>query len=311
MALGTAQPMDKYRTTAFPQPFDLGWETMKMSATEHSAGGGGYRLNLQSAIDFQAALLGIAGHDLRQPLAVIQLTYEWLGAPVRTKSDQELLELGQMAVKRLTEQLDRLAAAIHLYEQTKSIEISSIEVAPVLWQACNENKDAALNKNISIKVCPTRASVVSNTILLNSIFRNLVSNAIKYTQSGGRILIGCRRSGNEVRIDIYDTGIGIAKEHLLRIFEAFTRLDSTLCDGLGIGLFVVRRAVDVLAHHIAVSSVISKGSRFSIFAPRAQLIDAPSASRHFALGGECLHPEQDNPPSQHELDREAAVGPNR
>jgi two-component system, OmpR family, phosphate regulon sensor histidine kinase PhoR len=190
-----------------------------------------------------------------------------------------------MALQRMTEQLDRLATAIHLYEQTKSIEISSIEVAPVFWQACNENKDAAQNKHISIKVCPTMASVVSNTILLNVILRNLVSNAIKYTPPGGRILIGCRRSSNEVRIDVYDTGIGIAKEHLLRIFEAFTRLDSTRCDGLGIGLFVVRRAVDVLAHHIAVSSVISKGSRFSIFVPRANLIDEPPASRHFPLGG--------------------------
>jgi len=249
-------------------------------------------LNLQSAIDFQAALLGIAGHDLRQPLAVIRLTYESLGGPVRTKADQELLELGQMAVQRLTEQLDRLATAIHLYEQTKSIEISTVEVAPVLWQACNENRDAALNKHISMKVCPTRASVESNTILLNVIFRNLVSNAIKYTQPGGRILIGCRRSGNEVRIDVYDTGIGIAKEHLPRIFEAFNRLDSTRRDGLGIGLFVVRRAVDVLAHQITVSSVISKGSRFSIFAPCAQP-DEPPASRHFPIGRECLHPEQD------------------
>jgi two-component system phosphate regulon sensor histidine kinase PhoR len=282
-----------------------------MNANGHSAGASGYRLNLQSAIDFQAALLGIAGHELRQPLAVIRLTYEWLGAPVRAKSHQELLELGQMAVQRLTEQLDRLATAIHLYEQTKSIEISSVEIASVLRQACNENKDAALSKHISIKVCPTRASVVSNTILLNVIFRNLVSNAIKYTQPGGRILIGCRRSGNEVRIDVYDTGIGIAKEHLPRIFEAFNRLDSTRCDGLGIGLFVVRRAVDVLAHHIAVNSVVAKGSRFSIFAPRAQADRRAARSRHFPLGGECLHPEQDNPPSQDELDREAAVGPNR
>src|SRR6266446_4709919 len=104
--------------------------------------------------------------------------------------------------------------------------------------------------------------------LLDGILRNLVSNAIKYTEPNGRILIGCRRSGQNVRIDVCDTGIGIAGEQLSRIFEAFTRLDSTRCDGLGVGLFIVRRAIEVLGHGIDVSSVASRGSRFSIFATR-------------------------------------------
>jgi signal transduction histidine kinase len=71
-----------------------------------------------------------------------------------------------------------------------------------------------------------------------------------------------------VRIDVCDTGIGITSEQLSRIFEAFTRLDSTRCDGLGIGLFIVRRAIEVLGHRIDVSSAVSRGSRFSIFAAR-------------------------------------------
>jgi two-component system, OmpR family, phosphate regulon sensor histidine kinase PhoR len=242
----------------------------EMIATKRSAVAIAYKLDLQSALDFHAALLGMAGHDLRQPLTVIRLTYEWLGVRARTKLDEALLELGGKAIQRLTEQLDQLATAIRFYEQTKSMEISSVAVGPQLWQACNENKDAALRKGLNIKVCPTRASVVSNTILLNVILRNLVSNAIKYTKPGGRILIGCRRSGDEVRIDVCDTGIGIGQEQLPRIFEAFRRLDSTRCEGLGLGLFIVRRAIDVLGHHIAVSSVVSKGSRFSIFAPRAR-----------------------------------------
>ena len=241
-----------------------------MNATELSTVTIGYKLDLRSTIDFQAALLGMAGHDLRQPPAVIRLTYEWLGSPVRTKSDLELLELGGKAVQRLTEQLDRLATALHLYEETKYIEISSVAVAPQLWQACDENKDAALQKDLSIRVCLTSASVMSNKTLLNVILRNLVSNAIKYTKPGGRILIGCRGSGDEVRIDVCDTGIGIAQEQLPRIFEAFNRLDSTRCEGLGLGLFIVRRAIDVLGHRITVSSAVSKGSRFSIFASRAR-----------------------------------------
>jgi two-component system, OmpR family, phosphate regulon sensor histidine kinase PhoR len=110
---------------------------------------------------------------------------------------------------------------------------------------------------------------MSNKTLLNVILQNLVGNAIKYTKPGGRILLGCRRSGNEVRIDVCDTGIGIAQEQLPRIFHAFSRLDSKRCEGLGLGLFIVRRAIDVLGHRLTVDSTVSKGSRFSIFALRA------------------------------------------
>jgi signal transduction histidine kinase len=98
-----------------------------------------------------------------------------------------------------------------------------------------------LQKGIDICVCPTGASVMSNALLLSGILRNLVGNAIKYSEPKGRVLIGCRRSGRNVRIDVCDTGIGITSEQLSRIFEAFTRLDSKRCDGLGIGLFIVRR----------------------------------------------------------------------
>jgi two-component system phosphate regulon sensor histidine kinase PhoR len=105
---------------------------------------------------------------------------------------------------------------------------------------------------------------MSHAALLDGIVRNLVRNAVKYTMPGGRILIGCRRQGADLRIDIYDTGVGMAPEHLPKIFEAFQRLDSTGADGLGIGLFVVRRAVTALGHRIEVSSMLSRGSRFSI-----------------------------------------------
>jgi signal transduction histidine kinase len=107
---------------------------------------------------------------------------------------------------------------------------------------------------------------MSHSVLLEGVLRNLVRNAVKYTEPGGRILIGCRRFGQLVRIDVYDTGIGMAPEQLPRIFEAFHRVDSTRGDGLGIGLFVVRRAVGLLGHRIEVTSAVARGSRFSVLA---------------------------------------------
>jgi two-component system, OmpR family, phosphate regulon sensor histidine kinase PhoR len=226
--------------------------------------------DLQRVSDFQAALLGIAGHDLRQPLQVIQGTYERLGAHVSRKSDRKWLERGEQAISRLTEQLDELVGALHLYECAGSLEISPVALAPLFWRLCKESEDAALRKGIDLRVCTTGASVMSNALLLNGVLRNLVRNAIKYTQPGGRVLIGCRRSGPDVRIDVCDTGIGIAPEHLPRIFQAFERLDSTRCEGLGIGLFVVRRAVELLGHNIEVSSCVARGSRFTVRATRAR-----------------------------------------
>jgi two-component system, OmpR family, phosphate regulon sensor histidine kinase PhoR len=222
--------------------------------------------DFQRASDFQATLLGMAGHDLRQPLQVIQNAYEWLGSRVARASEKARLERGERAIARLTEQLDRLVGALRLYEHTKGMQLVDVLCADLLQRIANENEDTARAKGITLTVVRTSASVLSNPVLLDGILRNLVRNAIKYTQPGGRILIGCRNRGGDVRIDVHDTGVGMAPEHLPRIFEAFQRLDTARADGLGIGLFVVRRAVELLGHRVEVTSKVGRGSRFSILA---------------------------------------------
>src|SRR5665213_2255709 len=194
--------------------------------------------------DLQAALLGMVGHDLRQPLQVIQSTYEMLRTRVCGSSERAWLDRGERAIGGLTEQLDRLLDTLHFYDYTKTLEISAVPLAPLFYHLREENEQLVSSKCIDMRISATQASVLSNSVLLGGILRNLVTNAVKYTEPGGRILIGCRRSGGEVRIDIYDTGIGISPEELPRIFNAFERLDSTRSDGRGIGLFVVRRALE-------------------------------------------------------------------
>ena len=200
--------------------------------------------------DFPAALLAMAGHDLRQPLQVIQSAYEWLECRLAHASEKVQLARAERAIGRLAEQLDRLTGALLVYEQSQRIEFSPIPLAPLFRR----------------RVHVTRGLVVSNPVLLDSILRNLVRNAVKYTRPGGRILIGCRRAGENVRIDVCDTGIGIASEHLSQIFEAFHRLDAAGADGLGIDLFVVRQAAELLGHGIEVRSRAGEGSRFSVLA---------------------------------------------
>jgi signal transduction histidine kinase len=226
--------------------------------------------DIQRTTDFQAILLTIAGHDLRQPLQIIQSAHDRLGIGIRTKSEQDLLQMGQIAIDNLSGQLDQLLDALRLFEHSKKAKLSPVKLQPLFQQACYENEERASQKGIAVRVCPTSASVMSNSLILSGILRNLVGNAIEYTQPNGRILVGCRRLRQNVRIDICDTGIGIADEQLLRIFEAFTRLDSTRHDGLGVGLFIVRRAIGVLGHRVNVKSAASRGSRFSIIAARAE-----------------------------------------
>jgi two-component system phosphate regulon sensor histidine kinase PhoR len=221
-----------------------------------------------SVSDFEAVLLAIAGHDLRQPLQIIQNAHELLGHGIRTSSELRFLRSGQNAIDRLKDQLEQLLTALRVRENAKHLELKPISVGEVLRQACRENEWAALTKGISIHMVSSNASILSDSLLLGAALRNLVSNAIKYTQEGGRILLGCRHYPSSVRIDVCDTGIGIPGEQMPKIFEAFTRLDAARCDGLGIGLFIVRQAIGILGHRIDVASTPCRGSRFSIFVAR-------------------------------------------
>jgi len=220
--------------------------------------------------EFYAVLLGMAGHDLRQPLQVLQSTHEWLEHHIGQSTAKVQLARGQRAISLIAEQLDRLIAAMRLYEQTSNMKLSEVALDPVLSEIAAENRELAAARGVNLRLRPTRAAVISNEVVLEGIVRNLVRNAIKYTPAGHEVLIGCRRSGKNIRIDICDTGIGIAPHQVPRAFEAFKRLDSSSPDGLGLGLYVVRRAVALLSHRIEVRSEVGRGSRFSIIARSAE-----------------------------------------
>jgi two-component system phosphate regulon sensor histidine kinase PhoR len=218
-------------------------------------------------------LLAIAGHDLCQPLQALQSAHELLGLGVRTSSELRYLRSGQNAIDRFKELLAQLQTALRIREHTKGLNLTPVRVQDVLRQACSENEEAALRKGIRLRSVSSNAAIISNRLLLGAALRNMVSNAVKYTEPGGRILVGCRRVGSGLRIDVCDTGIGIPSEQFSKIFEAFTRLDTLRGDGLGIGLFIVRHAVGLLGHRVDVASTPSKGSRFSICAARLERAD--------------------------------------
>lgn len=124
----------------------------------------------------------------------------------------------------------------------------------------------------------------SDPALLKQMIRNLISNALKYC-SRGKILIGCRRRGERLRIEIWDTGIGIPEEQLKAVFEEFHQIDNPARErarGLGLGLSIVKRLGDLLGHTIDLRSRPGKGSAFSIEVPCA----APETSRAPQIGSQ-------------------------
>ena len=131
----------------------------------------------------------------------------------------------------------------------------------------------ALSKNIRLVVRPFQGLVISDPVLLQRIVMNLVSNALRYTQPFGIVLIACRRRGQHMLIEVRDNGIGIEKNHQADIFREFFQLSQHRPDaekGLGLGLAIVDRLVRLLDHQIALRSAPNKGSTFAL-----RLVSAP------------------------------------
>jgi signal transduction histidine kinase len=246
---------------------------------------------LQQANDFQGVLLAMAGHDLRQPLQSVTAAYEWLARRLGSSSEQEYLRRGRSAITQLTDQLDLLIESLRMHEHSVDIKPRPVMLGPILIRLSRDSKDIADHKGLTLRPTPTRAAAMSDAALLEGVLRNLIRNAVKYTSPGGRVVIGCRRRGALVKIEVHDNGIGIPPDKLSEIFEAFRRLDSTQVDGLGLGLFVVRRAVRLLGHEIEVRSEVGRGSCFSVLAEAAEAVNSRNQTR--LLDGGTRSPEHD------------------
>jgi two-component system, OmpR family, phosphate regulon sensor histidine kinase PhoR len=223
----------------------------------------------QAADDFHTVLLAMAGHDLRQPLQIVLSALSMLARRHPEGQEREYIERGELAIAQLTRQLDHLVDALRVNERATGVEVVPVKLQPLLADLCRDHQAAGERKGLTLRFCPTSATVMSDAVLLDAMVRNLIGNALKYTPPGGNILVGCRRYGPRVHIEVHDTGIGMSHEHLARVFDAFHRVDLARSDGLGLGLFVVRRAADIVGHRIGVRSAPGRGSCFSIGAKAA------------------------------------------
>jgi two-component system phosphate regulon sensor histidine kinase PhoR len=227
--------------------------------------------DLLQAVDFYTSILAMATHDLRQPLQIIISALELLARRITERPEREHLDRGAEASVLLAETLEQLTDALHLYRHSGRIEPQRVLVEPILCRLSLQLDELAQRRGIDFRTLPTRAVVMSQPVLLDSILRNIARNALDHTPAGGRVFIGCRRREATVRIEVHDTGEGIPQVELQSIFEPFFRRDATRTAGLGLGLFIVRQAADCLGHQVEVRSTIGHGSCFSVVAQAAPL----------------------------------------
>ena len=162
-------------------------------------------------------------------------------------------------------------------------EFVSFRIDELLRQLEVEFAPLAREKGLDLQFVPCSLTVRSDRRLLRRLLQNLVSNAIKYTPKG-RVLVGCRRSGGKLRIDVYDTGLGIPASKKTVIFREFQRLDegAKVARGLGLGLSIVERIGRVLDHKIDLRSAPGRGSRFSVEVPLSSAAPSIQAPRELA-----------------------------
>jgi two-component system, OmpR family, phosphate regulon sensor histidine kinase PhoR len=225
--------------------------------------------DLRRSADFHAVLLAMAGHDLRQHLQTILSTYGWLSARTTDDIDRKRIARGENAVMQIAEQLQQIVTALHIHQKSSQLFLVPVRLSSEFSAVQRDVAEFASERGVRLQVVQTNAVVASEPVLLASIISNLVRNAVKFTEKGGRVLLGCRRSGASIRIEVHDTGVGMPPQHLQNIFEAFHRLEPARSDGLGLGLFVVNRAAELLRHEIEVRSAVGRGSCFTLVANAA------------------------------------------
>jgi CheY-like chemotaxis protein/two-component sensor histidine kinase len=236
---------------------------------------------LEAANLAKSRFLAAASHDLRQPLHALNLFV----AQLRRETDQaeraRLVERVDASVAAMNELFNALLDISKLDAGVVTPSISEFPVDHLLKRIEMTFSAAAREKGLRLRVVSSGAFIRSDFILLERILLNLVSNAIRYTVGGG-VMVGCRHRGDVLRIEVWDSGIGIPEDQRSSIFREFYQLPAAERDrsgGLGLGLAIVDRLCRLLDHPIELTSWLGRGSRFAVvvaMAPPSRLTDEPS-----------------------------------
>jgi two-component system, sensor histidine kinase len=249
---------------------------------EQTAAADAARASAEAANQGKTRFLAAASHDLRQPLHAMGLLAASLSSRVREPGEREIVE----GINTSVEALERLLSALMDISKLDAGAITPVPaplpLTPLFARLMRQFAPLAAAQGLRLSVVPTRTWVTSDAVLLERILANLVANAVRYTELGG-VVVGLRRRGGRLWIDVVDSGVGIATLERERIFDEFYRAKPArgrAGHGMGLGLAIVRRLARLLDHPLEIVSPPGRGSRFSIAVPRATASVAAPAPRH-------------------------------
>lgn len=255
----------------------------------------------------KSRFLAVASHDLRQPLHSLELFVQALEDTPLPAHAQQLVGNVRRSVDSMEELFDGLLDISRLDAGVVRAREEVIALAELFERLSFEYATIAQRKGLRLRVMKTSLCVRSDPTLLARILRNLVANAVRYTDRG-RVTVGCRRRGDRVSIEVWDTGPGIPAEKCAEIFQEFTQLGNPERDrrkGLGLGLAIVERLAKLLGHSVLLRSRVGKGSVFAVSVARghmgAILEPARRITGHFDLKGRLVLLVHGKPVVQEEI----------
>lgn len=213
--------------------------------------------------------LAAASHDLRQPVQSMFFLFEILKSKTKIDSSDKALDTMGVALHAIKTILDGLLDISKLHAGTIRPHITDFPVNVLFDQLVEEYAERMAHLGLRLRCVPTRLWVSSDSGLLERVLRNLLDNAAKYT-TAGTILMGCRRAGADILLQVVDTGPGIPPEKLEEIWQEFVQLgnpERNRAKGLGLGLAIVRQLCTLLDHQVKVRSRVGGGSVFSVRVP--------------------------------------------
>lgn len=214
----------------------------------------------------KSRFLAAASHDLRQPLQTLFLLQGLLTKSVDGEKNRSLLNRLDETLGAMSGMLNTLLDINKIAAGAVQAHVQTFSINELLSRMQTEFSYHAQAKKLELRVVTCNVLIDSDAALLEQMLRNLLSNAIKYTDHG-KVLLGCRRHGDTLTIEVYDTGIGIPDGELQSIFEEYHQIDNAARErsrGLGLGLSIVQRLAGLLGHKLSVRSKTDKGSVFRI-----------------------------------------------
>ena len=228
----------------------------------------------------KSRFVAAASHDLLQPLSAAKL---FLSSLANSELGSEGLQIARRAQRALTSVeaiLDSLLDISKLDSGRAAVEIAAFPIDQILGPLRDEFQPMARQKGLECRVVGCSLCVESDPSYLRRILQNLIANAIRYTETG-KVLVGARRRGGELRLEVWDTGPGIPEDQQEIIFREFQRLEGAngSGDGVGLGLAIVERACALLDHPLHLRSRPGQGTGFQVSVPVSEGRAAQPAPR--------------------------------